>query len=194
MTDKNVTEGAAHPQEATDETQANSSSNFNKFISLENDRLRVELEQQAEDKKALETAAALEFAQIGKAFIGFAGEINLVTYFLLDEWSTLQERLSELHTGIEAETLQEAIERFDNVLHGVRKGHDEIAEYLVTKGDEFAAKTLSDSAEQVIRSYSEMAIQFEDMKKQLEETQTSRAMYHIAMQKFINDWGVEINE
>ncbi|MCG7961260.1 MAG: hypothetical protein N0E54_01015 [Candidatus Thiodiazotropha taylori] len=52
MNRDNACMGAAHPQEATEEAHANSSSNFNKFISLENNRLRGEFEQHAKDKQA----------------------------------------------------------------------------------------------------------------------------------------------
>ncbi|MEW8072834.1 MAG: hypothetical protein AB2826_20655 [Candidatus Thiodiazotropha sp.] len=181
------------PPEATEQNHPNCGDCSNSNTSLEIDKLLTEKESLVDELKTLQTSAVLEYSAISKTLIHHAGGINLFTIWLLDQWSDFQRSIAKLNLGEDVKELQSLIEQFDHVIGAVRDGHDQIAEYLVEKGDEFAAKNLSDSAQEVIAGYQEIDNWTKAMQRRIAELEFSMPLYGVAIEHLMGDKGVEIN-
>ncbi|MEW8051895.1 MAG: hypothetical protein AB2748_18305 [Candidatus Thiodiazotropha endolucinida] len=179
--------------EAAEQNHPNCGDCFNSRVSLELDNLISEKEILADELKTLQTSAVLEYSAISKSLIHHAGGINLFTIWLLDQWSDFQRSIAKLNPGEDAEELQSLIESFDHVIYSIRDGHDQIAEYLVEKGDEFAAKNLSDSAQDVITGYMEINDWAKAMQKRIRELEFLMPLHGVAVDELMKNRGVEIN-
>ncbi|MEW8143463.1 MAG: hypothetical protein AB2776_18900 [Candidatus Thiodiazotropha endolucinida] len=181
------------PPEAAEQNHPNCGDCFNSDASFEIDRLLTENENLIDELKILQTSAVLEYSAISKSLIHHAGGINIFTIQLLDQWSDFQRSIAKLNPGDAAEELQSLIESFDHVIYSIRDGHDEVAEFLVEKGDEFAAKTLSDSAQDVITGYMEINDWAKAMQKRIRELEFLMPLHGVAVDELMKNRGVEIN-
>ncbi|MBT3011208.1 MAG: hypothetical protein KME41_05720 [Candidatus Thiodiazotropha sp. (ex Lucina pensylvanica)] len=182
------------PPEAAEQNPPNCGDCFNSRVSLELDKLTNEKESLVDQLKTLQTSAVLEYSAMSKTLIRHAGGINLFTIWMVDQWADFQRSLTKLYPGEGTEELQALIEGFDHVIYSIRDGHDQIAEYLVEKGDEFAAKNLSDSAQEVIAGYQEVNDWAKAMQQRIRELEFSMPLYGAAIESLIENRGVNINE
>ncbi|MEW8179364.1 MAG: hypothetical protein AB2754_19980 [Candidatus Thiodiazotropha endolucinida] len=182
------------PPEAAEQNHPNCGDCLNSDASFEIDRLLTENENLIDELKTLQTSAVLEYSAISKTLIHHAGGINLFTIWLLDQWALFHQSLTELYPDEDTEELQALIEQFSHVIGSVRDGHDQIAEYLVEKGDDFAAKNLSDSAQEVIAGYQEVNDWAKAMQRRIAELEFSMPLYDVAIDELMENKGVNINE
>ena len=76
MNRENANMGAAHPQEATNQTQHNHNKFFNKDASLEIDRLTIELDEVKEADQRFKAAVSREYNHVSSEFGAFSHYVS----------------------------------------------------------------------------------------------------------------------